>query len=191
MTDAPSDPSAGRQANGRFGPGNPGRPKGARNRVSYKVVVEILAEFEAGKKALFDRLYARMAAEGVRRLRRLRIRRSHRAAVDLRRPAGPTANTEIPPRARRFTAPDAVHGTHAAANRRSTASTVFCGASAVSLMKTPRPGARPPLNMEFAPWKWRFFARDAAEASPPLNMEIHHADGRFIAPAGRAEGSRR
>jgi hypothetical protein len=32
--------------------------------------LEILAEFEAGKKALIDRLYARLAAEGHRRRRR-------------------------------------------------------------------------------------------------------------------------
>jgi hypothetical protein len=71
MTDAPTDPFTGRQANGRFGPGNPGRPFGARNRASPRKVLEILARFEAGKKRLTDRLYAELTAEGVRR------RRSH------------------------------------------------------------------------------------------------------------------
>jgi hypothetical protein len=42
-------PSPARHANGRFGPGNPGRPPGARGRASHKVVMSILEDFEANK----------------------------------------------------------------------------------------------------------------------------------------------
>jgi hypothetical protein len=35
-----------RQSNGRFGPGNPGKPAGARHRISQRVVTTILADFE-------------------------------------------------------------------------------------------------------------------------------------------------
>src|SRR3954447_17783274 len=35
-----------RQANGRFGFGNPGKPAGARHRISQRVVTAILADFE-------------------------------------------------------------------------------------------------------------------------------------------------
>ncbi len=46
----------GRQANGRFGPGNPGRRVGARNRLSHRVVMAILHDFETNKADTLDRL---------------------------------------------------------------------------------------------------------------------------------------
>jgi hypothetical protein len=58
-----------------------------------------------------------------------------------------------------FTARAVIYGAtpgrrfHAAANRRLTASTVFCGPSAVSLLTS---AARRPLNMEDSPCQWRF-----------------------------------
>lgn len=63
MTDTPpySRPT-GRQANGRFGPGNAGRPLGSRNRISHTAMLSIIADFEAGKRELIDRLYAALAA---------------------------------------------------------------------------------------------------------------------------------
>ena len=54
MTD-PATPS-GRSADGRFGPGNPGRPPGARNRVSRQLLIEIHKDFEAHKEELLGRL---------------------------------------------------------------------------------------------------------------------------------------
>ncbi|HEY1559319.1 MAG TPA: hypothetical protein VGF71_00350 [Caulobacteraceae bacterium] len=54
MTD--SSPPSGRFPNGRFGPGNAGRPPGARNRVSRQLLVEIHKDFEAHKEELLGRL---------------------------------------------------------------------------------------------------------------------------------------
>jgi hypothetical protein len=52
-----SDSSApARHANGRFGPGNPGRRAGARNRVSHRATMAILDDFELHKDELLNRL---------------------------------------------------------------------------------------------------------------------------------------
>jgi len=48
----PSSTTNGRAANGQFGPGNPGRPPGARNRASHRVVAAILEHFEADPKRI-------------------------------------------------------------------------------------------------------------------------------------------
>jgi hypothetical protein len=54
-----TDPSLpARHANGRFGPGNPGRPLGARGRASHKVVMSILDDFEAHKVTVLAQLRA-------------------------------------------------------------------------------------------------------------------------------------
>lgn len=45
-----------RYANGRFGPGNPGRRAGARNRVSHRAAMAILEDFELHKAELLERL---------------------------------------------------------------------------------------------------------------------------------------
>ena len=42
-------PAPARHANGRFGPGNPGRQAGARNRVSHRAAMAILDDFELHK----------------------------------------------------------------------------------------------------------------------------------------------
>jgi len=46
MTDA-ADPRPARYANGRFGPGNPGRRLGARGRSSNEMVLNMLAALQA------------------------------------------------------------------------------------------------------------------------------------------------
>jgi hypothetical protein len=48
--------SAGRLANGRFGPGNPGRRAGARNRISHRVIMAILQDFELHRGDVLGRL---------------------------------------------------------------------------------------------------------------------------------------
>ena len=48
--------SPARHANGRFGPGNPGRRAGARNRVSHRAAMAILDDFELHKDELLQRL---------------------------------------------------------------------------------------------------------------------------------------
>lgn len=54
MTD--TSPPAERDARGRFGPGNPGRRAGARNRMSHRVVMEILEDFESNRDQMLYRL---------------------------------------------------------------------------------------------------------------------------------------
>lgn len=54
MSDSSVHP--GRQSNGRFASGNPGRRLGARNRVSHRAAMAILADFEAFKLPVLDRL---------------------------------------------------------------------------------------------------------------------------------------
>jgi len=67
MTDTPANPPPTvRQANGRFGKGNPGRPLGSRNRLPPKRIMEILAKFSADKEALLNRYHATLDAEGRR-----------------------------------------------------------------------------------------------------------------------------
>jgi hypothetical protein len=43
-----------RHRNGRFGPGNPGRPLGSRNRVSRRLVLAILEDFEAHQEDVYE-----------------------------------------------------------------------------------------------------------------------------------------
>lgn len=54
MSDIPAPPA--RYPNGRFGPGNPGRRAGARNRVSHRAAMAILQDFELHKDVVLDRL---------------------------------------------------------------------------------------------------------------------------------------
>lgn len=55
MTDTSSSHPA-RHANGRFGPGNPGRPVGSRNRISRRVALALLDHFEARPEVVLARL---------------------------------------------------------------------------------------------------------------------------------------
>jgi len=54
MPDTPALPP--RHANGRFGPGNPGRRAGARSRISHRAAMAILQDFEANRGEVLDRL---------------------------------------------------------------------------------------------------------------------------------------
>ena len=45
-----------RYANGRFGPGHKGRPRGARGRMSRRVALSLLGHFEANQAAILERL---------------------------------------------------------------------------------------------------------------------------------------
>ena len=58
LWDRPSDPVPARDANGRFAAGNPGRPRGSRNRMSQEIALGLL------------RHYARHEAEILARLKR-------------------------------------------------------------------------------------------------------------------------
>jgi hypothetical protein len=56
MPDTPSPLPPARYANGRFGPGNPGRRAGARNRISHRATMAILEDFELHRGEVLDRL---------------------------------------------------------------------------------------------------------------------------------------
>ena len=56
MSDTPTPALPVRYANGRFGPGNPGRRAGARNRVSHRAAMAILQDFELHENEVLDRL---------------------------------------------------------------------------------------------------------------------------------------
>ncbi len=45
-----------RDVRGRFGPGNPGRPRGARSRISRRVALGLLRYFEAHEDQIFEKL---------------------------------------------------------------------------------------------------------------------------------------
>jgi hypothetical protein len=49
-----SDQPPARHPNGRFGPGNPGRQIGSRNRVAHRVAMKILNDFEEHQDELLD-----------------------------------------------------------------------------------------------------------------------------------------
>jgi hypothetical protein len=60
-----------RYPNGRFGPGNPGRPLGARNRKPQRLANAILEHFQEHQEAVLQRLNERFFPEYVRLIGRL------------------------------------------------------------------------------------------------------------------------
>ncbi|MDB5484026.1 MAG: hypothetical protein JWO83_5079 [Caulobacteraceae bacterium] len=56
MPDISNPALPARHANGRFGPGNPGRRTGARNRVSHRAAMAILQDFELHKSQVLKTL---------------------------------------------------------------------------------------------------------------------------------------
>ena len=60
-----------RTSDGRFGPGNSGRPPGARNRMSKRVALGILSHFEANQEEVLARLSRWWLPEYVRMVGRL------------------------------------------------------------------------------------------------------------------------
>ena len=68
---AQSPPTAGRDDAGRFGPGNPGRPRGARGRVSTRITAGILEHFERDTDSILDRILIHRTESYVGLLTRL------------------------------------------------------------------------------------------------------------------------
>ena len=61
----------GRHANGRFGPGNPGRPLGSGNRRARQVASALLADFEANQEELLEKLRRYYFSDYLRLIGRL------------------------------------------------------------------------------------------------------------------------
>jgi hypothetical protein len=84
MTDATATPhTLGRHANGRFGPGNPGRRPGSRNRASHRAVLAILDDFEMHQEQVLGRLREFFTPHYIDIVSRLLPRQIEVAAPDL------------------------------------------------------------------------------------------------------------
>ncbi len=55
MDDAPG-PGPFRNSHGRFGPGNPGRPPGSRNKMSRQIALSLLRHFTENEAEILERL---------------------------------------------------------------------------------------------------------------------------------------
>ena len=82
MLKPPTRRSHTRFPNGRFGPGNPGRPKGSRNRVSSRLTLAILEHFDARHDEILDRLQAAWLPAYVRLMSSLLPRSADYALPD-------------------------------------------------------------------------------------------------------------
>src|SRR5579863_10739165 len=60
-----------RYANGRFGPGNPGKPRGSRNRTASRVVKAIFADFETNQDQFLKELRSYARPEYMRTILKL------------------------------------------------------------------------------------------------------------------------
>ncbi|HWE47828.1 MAG TPA: hypothetical protein VG407_17545 [Caulobacteraceae bacterium] len=56
MPKPPAVTATPRHADGRFGAGNPGKPPGSRNKISRRLAVAILEDFEDHQEEIFERL---------------------------------------------------------------------------------------------------------------------------------------
>ncbi|MFI4934781.1 MAG: hypothetical protein ACHP7N_09205 [Caulobacterales bacterium] len=68
---ADSDQKVVRYADGRFGPGNPGRRAGSRNRASQRIAMAILSDFEEHQADMLRRLRVGYMPQYVRLLAHL------------------------------------------------------------------------------------------------------------------------
>jgi hypothetical protein len=82
MENGHDDTAHWRGADGRFGPGNPGRPLGARGRASRRVARAILSDFEANQEDLLPRLRRWFVPQYVQLVTRLLPRQSEDGASE-------------------------------------------------------------------------------------------------------------
>ncbi len=86
----PPESAPARHANGRFGPGNPGRPHGARGRYSRRVLDKMAAHFDVNGNPALDELCKWRTTEYVRHMTSVLPR-----AVEMSLPAfGPLSASE-------------------------------------------------------------------------------------------------
>ena len=81
MSDDASNPIP-RHADGTFAKGGPGRPPGARNRASQRLILAILKDFELNKEQVFYRLRAANVASYVSLVRAILPNRPDVEAAD-------------------------------------------------------------------------------------------------------------
>ena len=72
-----------REASGRFGSGNPGRPFGSRNRLSKRVARAILRDFESHQDELLERLRRWFVPQYVQLVSRLLPKQMEVGGVEL------------------------------------------------------------------------------------------------------------
>ena len=69
--DRPSGPGPSRDANGRFGPGNPGRRTGSHNRMSQRIALGLLRHYAEHEAEILERLSRRYFADYMRLIGRM------------------------------------------------------------------------------------------------------------------------
>lgn len=72
-----------RETSGKFGPGNPGRPFGSRNRLSKRVARSILRDFESHQDELLERLRRWFVPQYVQLVSRLLPKQLEVGGVEL------------------------------------------------------------------------------------------------------------
>ena len=60
-----------RHVDGRFGPGNPGRPRGSRNRISGRIALGLLQHYAQHEAEILDRLRRHFFADYMRLIGRM------------------------------------------------------------------------------------------------------------------------
>src|SRR5271154_3247459 len=83
MADGSGDVAAPRDAGGRFAAGNPGRRLGSRNRVSKRVALALLGDFETNQGELLVRMRRWFLPEYLQLIKRLLPRPSEDDGLDL------------------------------------------------------------------------------------------------------------
>jgi hypothetical protein len=66
-----SDRGPARHPNGQFGPGNPGKPRGSRNRMSKRIALSLLGHYHAHEEEFLERLSQFFFPEYVRLIGRM------------------------------------------------------------------------------------------------------------------------
>jgi len=77
------EPGPARYQNGRFGPGNPGRPLGSRNRMSKRIALGILSHYQANEAEILEKLNRFFFPEYIRLIGRMLPRPPAADAPDL------------------------------------------------------------------------------------------------------------
>jgi hypothetical protein len=83
MNDPANPRGPARYANGRFGPGNPGRKLGSRNRMSKAIALGLLQHYRDHEAEILDQLYRVWFSDYIRLIGRMLPREPKESAFDL------------------------------------------------------------------------------------------------------------